>query len=276
MTDILQWVGTVVLLLVTLSGCLDDNKTVSVDSSLEETISVPIPKIDVGVPATNLPPYFIHQEKGIELDIVRDAFQQGGYQVKFHFIRSRKEKFYDPKYSLDCISTVTKKAKRPGFYSDDVISYQDIVIYLADQKFNIDKIEDLANKSIGTFHDAKEHLGLAKVVAKNQFYHEHSGKASQIVLFYRHRVDILIMDRYFFAHFRKRVASLVDITQKLVVKDHLFTERPYKVLCKKEKVRDDFNLGLAKLRAEGRYEEIIKQYVEEPVKRKNPISLGGN
>ncbi|OQY46000.1 MAG: hypothetical protein DRR08_29860 [Candidatus Parabeggiatoa sp. nov. 2] len=261
-----RWFGIGLILsgvLITLSGCHDRSEnTASTPSVPTPTEEKPAPVVRIGASATHLPPYFIHQENGIEVDIIREAFQKTGYDPQFYFIRERKEKFYAPNSKLDCISTVTKKAKQPGFYSDEVISYHDVVIYLADKGFHINRIEDLADKSIETFSDAKKHLGIADVVKNNPLYHERSGKASQIVLFFRRRVDVLIMDRYFFRHFRKRVAPLVDIKQKVIINDSLFSKRPYRILCKNEKVRNDFNRGLATLRAKGRYAEIVKQYIE--------------
>ena len=217
-------------------------------------------EVQIGAPSKNLPPYFIYwNRKGIEQDILHEAFQKSNYKPIFFYYPKREKKFLEPKYNLDCISTVTEQLGYDGFYSDNVITYRDVAIYLKDSGLNINSKADLAGKRIEAFKDASKYLNIQDIVANSPYYHEHSGKASQILLLYRGKVKILLMDKYFFFHFRSKVGKLIDMNKEIVIR-HLFPERSYKILCKDKKIRVAFNRGLTRLRTEGGYEQIIKHY----------------
>lgn len=243
-----------------LSAC--DSSAPNPSPPVVEAPKVTRPLIRLGLPQANLPPYFIDRgNRGIERDILYAAFARTPYQVDMSYLRKR-EAVYEQQDHLDCISTVRPSDGLSGFYSDAVIAYQDVLFHLASADFEIKTISDLADKSIEAFHGARDYLGLESVLSDNGQYHEHSSKASQIVLLYRRQIQVLIMDYYFFLYFRQKVTDLVDTSQPLV-EDRFFKARPYSIVCKDEQVRDAFNQGLQALKADGTWDEIIVAYQKE-------------
>lgn len=256
-----------------LSGCLDNgsystsvlhsNGNHHIGMLIQENPSITTETLEVqiGTPSQHLPPYFIDWNKrGIELDILREAFQKSYYQTIFSARHDREEKFFTASSGLDCISTVTEELGYDGFYSDDVVVYQDVAIYLKDSGLTLETKAELADKRIEAFTNARELLDIQDIVADNLSYHEHSGEASQVLLLYRDKIDVLLMDKYLFFYFRNKVQKLIDMEREVVMRP-LFPKRAYKILCKQEKMRDDFNQGLAALHAEGRYQQIIEHYL---------------
>ena len=235
----------------------------------------PLPKVHIATPFVELPPYYIYtKDSGIEQDILEDAFQLAGYQPVFSRIRKREKVVSNPDYHYNCASTVNEKEKSlkgvAGFFSDEIISYQDAVITLKtrtdevtkqDNTVHINELTDLEGKTIEAFKSAKKVLGLEDILKGNHLYHEHSGKASQIVLLYRGRIDALIMDERIFKHFRKKVKNLVDINQAVRI-TYLFDMVPYHLFCTEKKYVNAFNQGLEKLRNSGRYRKIFEKYLD--------------
>jgi len=233
------------------------------------------PVVRVAAPATDMPPYFIAEARdlphaGLEHDMIAEAFDQAGYRVEFIYLRSRLKKFNKPVYQIDCVTTVAEDSGLKGAYSVPLVAYQDIAIYRNDSGLNIRNLDDLKGKSIETFSNARIHLGLEEVVKDNPYYHEHSSKASQVLLLYRQHDPkkdeslrkpprILLMDKNLFAYHRRKMAEMVDIYQPITI-NYLFPEKPYKLLCHQPEIRDAFDKGLAQLRDSKRYEALQDHY----------------
>ena len=200
--------------------------------------------------------------------MLRESFQISGYRPELIPLKGRERKLAENEHGLDCVSTVNEQSSVlkgvGGFFSDVVVAYQDVVITLKshqeEEGFRIDRIEDLRGRVIESFRGAQSHLGITDIVGDNPLYHEHSGKASQIVLLYRERIDALIMDERIFYYFLRKVRSLVDTDQPVNI-HHVFTAVPYKVFCLTQPHRDAVSRGLADLHSNGRYQEIIDGYL---------------
>lgn len=218
------------------------------------------PLVRIGASSTNMPPYFITTEKtGIERDIIEAAFAKKGYRVSFEFVNDRKKMFQEGKF--DCITTVIENPKYPFFYTKGIVPYQDQVIYLENPKFTINSLNDLKDRKVEAFKDAKKILGLQHLKL-DENYREHSSKASQVLMLYHKSVDVLIMDIHMFDFYRKKMLhKIVELERKKreeleekkspeVFKHYqvktakLFPEYAYQMACKHEKHRNDFNEGL--------------------------------
>ncbi|MDM8566174.1 hypothetical protein QUF74_11050 [Candidatus Halobeggiatoa sp. HSG11] len=249
------------IILINMLSCSENNEpNQHNNTNVTYKVEKEATEVHIGVPSKNLPPYFIYwNRKGMEHDILHEAFQNSNYKPIFSYIQNREEIFLKNKSNLDCISTVTEKLGYDGFYSHNVITYQDVAIYLKDSGLNINSKIDLADKKIEAFNDANKYLDIKDIVANNPFYYEHSGKASQILLLYRGKVDVLLMDKYLFFYFRNKVKKLIDMDRKVEVRP-IFSKHPYQILCKDKKIRDDFNYGLSVLYTGERHQQIVKKY----------------
>ncbi len=229
------------------------------------SVQVPIiepekPLVRIGASSLNMPPYFITTENtGLEKDIIEAAFLKKGYRVSFEFVNDRKKMFHEGKF--DCITTVVENPKYPAFYTYGIVPYQDQVIYLENPTFTINSLDDLKDRKIEAFKDAKKILELQDLkLDKN--YREHSSKASQVLMLYHRSIDVLIMDIRMFGFYRKKMLhKIVELERKKreeietkkspetfthyqIKTAALFPAQAYQMACKNEKHRNDFNEGL--------------------------------
>lgn len=237
-------------------------------------ISSKIPTVNVGVPDSELPPYFFYagrftpgrgeearQDDGIEQNIIQLAFENAGYQPEFSYLKTRHQDFQKANSTVDCISSVTEGENLSGYYSDPVIDYRDTVIFLTDTNPPITTLDDLIGQPMETFYQAsKYHPELIELSKNPLYYHEHRSKISQVILLYRRKVKALVMDKYSFYFARYRANLVVDTSPKCEMRNWL-NSQPYRMLCRDEQMRNQFNQGLKKLHENQEYETIIQSYM---------------
>ncbi len=221
--------------------------------------------ITVGV--SELPPIVIRSEnRGIELDIMRAAFAGSNYELEFIYypiIRSYKEFAKD---KLDIVINVDTDTIKSGFISQDVISFRNVVVSLKKHDFDIQKIVDLKDRSIVTFFNAKSVLGdeFSAVVEKNSRYTEHSNQKSSLSMLFLGRTETLIIDEKIFYYWLKVLKADQGHNQAAYNAAYtiapLFAEVNLPLAFKSDEVREVFDKGLARLRANGEYQKILESY----------------
>jgi len=216
-------------------------------------------KVAIGL---SLPPYVIKENNtGMELDIVRKSLKVMGYEIKTRYVVLKNVPLIYRTNKVDCAMTVNENLDVNGFFSDEVIIYQNYAITLAESPLIIKSISDLKNKKIIAFQNANKYLGdeFANVVEKNDDYFEAKNQLNQVKLLQKKRYDIAISDINIFKYFKKQIPKLV-----FDVKFHaIFPPNPYKVVFHEKKIRDKFNEGLKYLRKTGEYEYIINSYIKD-------------
>ena len=208
-----------------------------------------------------LAPYNIPEKnRGIELDIVREALAMKGYRVKTKYVPFARRILEIEQGEVDGVLTVNENSDLDVHLSDEHIVCENVAVSLKKKGFNIEKVGDLKDKSILTFQNAKKYLGKEFVAAAESSpdYREISKQELQINLLYGDRVDMIVLDKRIFYYHRKN-NKMVDTTQPIDIW-YIFEEVPFRVGFVDKKVRDDFNDGLKRLRESGRYEEIIEKY----------------
>ena len=216
-----------------------------------------------------LPPYVIQESSsGIEIDILREAFAVKGHTVKFEYLPNVRTLLFFEAGKLDGTINVKKGTMLTGYYSDDVITFQNVAVSLKENNLSIEKILDLADNRfrVLAFQNASKVLGdeFSKVAEKNIFYKEIADQSIHSLLLLKGRVDVLVSDRrILFYHLMKARMSnkLNPEEQQLKLRMHdIFPPTKYQFVFKSEKIRDDFNEGLKVIRENGAYEAIIKRY----------------
>ena len=209
-----------------------------------------------------LPPYNIPEtDSGIEMDIVREALKMKGYVVKakyLPFARVRRELM---NCEVDGALTINPNSGIQAFYSDEHLICQNVVVTLKQNAFHIHEIADLKDKSVLAFQNATLYLGkdFSAMADQNAKYWEIAKQEIQINRLYTNRVDVIVLDKNIFYHHQKH-NDRVDTSQAIDIW-HIFPPTPFSVAFVNEKVRDDFNEGLKQLRESGRYDEIVKKYI---------------
>ncbi|WP_152619789.1 substrate-binding periplasmic protein [Paramagnetospirillum magnetotacticum] len=226
-------------------------------------------EVTVGV-GLSLSPYVIPEQlRGMEYDIAKGALALEGHEMKPVFLPlGRVAKALDGG-QMDAAMT-----QRPGtlaglVYSEVYITYRNYAITLASRALSIERLEDLAGKSVLAFQRATAYLGpeFKAVADANPSYREESNQVIQPLLLYKGRVDVVVADRNIFDWFANQpeVRDKVDTGQK-VVYHPLFPPTDYRMAFRDPTLRDAFNHGLARLKAEGEYDRIVARYSKAAVK----------
>ncbi len=214
----------------------------------------------------SIPPYVIlEDDSGLELDIIKEAFRISGHDVvPLYMPLDRSFKLYESN-QLDGVINV-KKGMVKGYFSSDVITFQNCAVTLKKNKFTIDSLADLKGKRIAAFQNARKLLGLpfAEVVGELAYYREVARQRLQINMLFLDRVDAVILDRNIFDYFRRKVYESIDFPHEIIAKKvayHcIFKPAKYKLAFHDEVLRDDFDKGLKVIRDNGTYEYIQKSY----------------
>lgn len=212
-----------------------------------------------------LPPYIIETEdRGGELDIVRQALALAGHQletvyVPFGRIRMMLENGHgDLGFPL-----------QPGgdqdslWYSAEHMAYTNAVFGLYERNLQVRGISDLAFYSVLAFQKASQYLGpeFQAMTESNHAYAEIMRQQSQIEMLLAGRVDLVVLDENIFRYYLRMIeAGDIANTKRRVQVWHLFEPTPYRVGFRSESLQKTFDQGLAELRASGRYDAILNQW----------------
>ncbi len=222
-------------------------------------------KVAVGL---SIPPYVIKEEsRGIEFDILKEVLASRGYEMEPVYVPLGRTLHLIKYGQVDGIMS-TGQEGLPGCYTDPHITYWNFAITLKSQNLKIKSVEDLQDKRVISFQNAKNYLGdtFKEMALSNKKYVEIADQSIQNKLLFLGRTDVVVADRFIFEWFRQApdVKRLVD-TEQEVVHHRLFEPSNFSAVFKSQEVCEEFNIGLKEMRTSGRYNEIIASYnVSDP------------
>lgn len=220
-----------------------------------------------------LPPYVIESEgRGLEIDVIRESLARAGHEVTFVYLPNLRLPIEYAQGNVDCVVAnadydLVKDSGRKGFSSNNTIAYQNAAISVESCSCNIRSIADLSRYRVLGFNNATKYLGARYVdaVSRNQQYSELADQALQVRMLLTGRVDVVVSDvrifKWWFKQLKKHALPVnIDVEQRLVYHE-VFPPAYRNVTFVKKADRDDFNRGLEELRATGRLDAIIEEYV---------------
>lgn len=214
-----------------------------------------------------LPPFvFPDSNSGISVDIITSALSPLGYKIEpRYYPYTRRAKDYSKgkiNVMADINLSTTNGNHLKGYLSKESYIYENVAVALSKNKVHLNTIFDLKNYSLLAWPSAAIHLGenYAKMVKANPRYNEIHDQSLQVKFLYLNKVNVIQMDRSSFEYFRKNIKD-IDTTQK-IDRFALFGKSPNGFLFKSEKIRDEFNLQLQKLKDSGEYKKIFDKYLE--------------
>jgi polar amino acid transport system substrate-binding protein len=233
---------------------------------LAATGASPCPAADVVVAmGQSLPPYIMPDEwRGIEFDIIRRALELEGHTLTGRWVPFARVSRDLETGKVDAAAPLVETSDIKAFYSRrSHISYRNCAITLASRNLSIDRPEDLADKSVLAFQNARTIMGpkFEAAIADNPRYREEANQVLQPTLLFLGRVDAVVADRQIFAWFAGRpdVKAKVDTTQ--MVRFHCpFPPTEQHVAFRDQAIRDAFDRGLQRLRDSGEYARITASY----------------
>ena len=225
--------------------------------------SVSAATITIGAPF-NRPPYILEDtNSGLELDIIRAAFDVEGLEVDFKYYSRKRQQLFFAREKVDAAMTVNELSGLDGAWSDEYIQYQNVAISLAAKKLNLTSLADLGNYSVASFENAGTTLGPDFMRAvENTIYREVSPQVGLNKMLYLNRIDIVVADRYVFRQLNRQIIENIDWQQALA--EHaIIPVSGYKLVFHNSVARDRFNQGLAVIRRNGTYQALVDKYLKK-------------
>ncbi|MAD45426.1 MAG: hypothetical protein CMI02_07525 [Oceanospirillaceae bacterium] len=212
-----------------------------------------------------LPPYVLADEnRGAELDVVREALAVKGHTLKPVYVPFRKVVPLVVDGEVDASMTLNEDSGAASlFYSGVHMVYQNVAVSLTDRNIDVSSVEDLGKYWVLGFQDASKYLGdeYARMAEENPRYGETSRQKSQVSMLFKERVDVVVSDKNIFNWYRRQQKGAN--VRRAVTQFALFPPTNYKVAFNKEALRNDFDAGLEQLKTSGRYAEILEYYFRE-------------
>ena len=219
-----------------------------------------------------LPPYVFNQmSAGIEVDIIKEALKVKGHTVSFQFVPylHLQSRLYNRELdgiAQNTIFDIGKEADITVYESDTTIKYHNFAITFLDKNFQMESINDLANKKVLAFQNASRYLGsvYAAMADSNDEYREYPKQSFQVKQLYAGKVDVVISEKRIFNYWKGQAESegsldLKDIKKKLKF-HNIFEASSRNVKFLDRNIRKDFNYGLEFIKATGLYQSIINKY----------------
>jgi polar amino acid transport system substrate-binding protein len=252
--------NALMLMIVVFSGfslsAVADDKVIKVGFSYSKApfvfASPPFTKVDYTTDAG---------ERGIEIDIMREALAFSHRELQPEYMTYNRLSAQLRSKKITAVATVRPEVK-DAFYSDTFVYFKNAVITHPDFPRDLISIEDMASVSSVAWQGARLDLGkkFSQAVNLSQQYEEIADQKKQVALFLAHRVDAIVIDENIFLYWAKIIANKKRSDFKF---HELFPDRTnFVVGFTDEKLRDDFNLGLRTLKANGTYDKIYRSYLE--------------
>jgi len=202
--------------------------------------------------------------KGLEIDIIRAALQAGGgHSLRISFVPQARVPLALQAGQCDGAATITPDSGVAAAYSDVYIHYQDFLIAPKGLFAQPPVLADLAGLRIVAFQRATQYLGpaFAAMARANPRYKEQADQLSQLRMLFGGQTDVIIAERHIYEHQLQRLRASSFREQPFEVEMFaLFDKIPYRVGFRDPALRDDFNKGLALLRAQGLLARIEAAY----------------
>lgn len=220
------------------------------------------------------PPYVFGDEgRGLEIDLVRAALAAKGHTLKV-VSRSNSRMLADLlQGNVDGAATVSPTADG-AFFSDTFVVFENYAITFKSPKRVINKIADLKSFSIAAWQGAHHDLGpefkkLFNPDVREPYilrYHEIESQLSQNLMFWKGRIQVIIVDRTIFSWFRNELSKSADTSQEVEFHNIFPMGTSHRIAFHDAKIRDEFNEGLTQIRKSGRYKKFYEAYIGGPEK----------
>lgn len=217
--------------------------------------------------SSSIPPYVItDQHRGIVVEILREVMQMSGHQIEFVYAPNRRVEHMIEERQVDGVYNLAQGALASVYYTDAIIDYHNVAITRQEFSGDITSLSDLTGLRVVVFQNAAKFLGteFEQLMRSSQAFPEVSNQRSQVLMLFRGRADVIIMEQRIFEYFFRQLSSGGEIGGGYRIHP-LFEPAPRYAAFLDESLRNEFNVGLKKLRDSGRLQAIIERYLGSPV-----------
>ncbi len=207
-------------------------------------------------------------DSGIEIDLIRAALKPYGYTIKPIIVPKVRLALTLKTNEADIAATIQGVDGDGLFFSDPYIQFHNHAVSKKKRDIKINTLSDVDKYSFIIWQGGWKNLGAEfeatyKPDANGKFranYTEAHSQLNQARMFWADRAELVIMDKKIFEHFRKLLHNEYDTDEDIVFHDFSKTQTNYSAAFRNQELRNQFNEGLKKIRANGSYQSIIDSY----------------
>ena len=207
-------------------------------------------------------------DSGIEIDVIRAALKPFGYTIKPIIVPKARLSLVLKSGDADISATIQGTDGDGLFFSDSYINFHNFVISKKKKTVEINGLSDIDKYSFIIWQGGWKNLGAQfeatykpDATGKSRAnYHEAHSQLNQSKMFWADRTDLIIVDRKIFEHFRTQLRKEFKTDEEVVYHDILKAQTSYSTGFHNKELRDQFNEGLKKIRADGTYQAILDSY----------------
>lgn len=224
--------------------------------------------LKVGV-SFSMPPYIIEQgPRGIELDLIREAFAGTTYEIAFEYLPMERTFRQFESRKLDAIINVTPGMMDSALLSAPVLTFHNRVFTLNDTHINT--LDDLRPLRVVAFQRATAFLGgdFAAMANNNPRYKETAKQQAQVNQLQLGRVDAIVLEELIFQYFWAQAQNDVRLKEAFrtakIRRADLFPPITCHFAFHSADTRKLFDRQLEAMRKDGRYQKIFAAYGVTP------------
>lgn len=220
---------------------------------------------------TDRPPYCFkvnEVDSGIEIDLIRAALKPYGHTVKPINVPKVRLALTLKANDADIAATIQGVDGDGLFFSDEYIQFHNHAVSKKKRDIKINTVTDIDKYTFIIWQGGWKNLGTEfeasyKPDAMGRFranYTEAHSQINQARMFWADRAELVIMDKKIFEHFKKLLSSEYNTEEEIVFHDFSKKQTNYSVAFRSQELRNQFNEGLKKIRANGSYQDILDSY----------------
>lgn len=207
-------------------------------------------------------------DSGIEIDIIRAALKQFGHTIQPIIVPKARLAIILKDRKADMSATIQGVDGDGLFFSDAYISFHNYAISKKIRGVELKQLSDVDKYSFIIWQGGWKNLGprfefsyKPDNTGKFPFnYHEVHSQLNQSKMFWADRADLIIVDKAIFEHLRTQLRNEFNTAEPVVFHDILKSHTSYPAAFHDKELRDQFNLALKKMQADGSYQAILDAY----------------
>ena len=216
-----------------------------------------------------IPPYVIEGDnRGIELDLLKEAFAGSGYDPSFEYLPLERTFRLFESGKLDAIINVRRGMVDTLFLTRPVITFHNRIFTL--RTTHISTLDDLHSKRVTAFQRARIILGgeFAAMANQNPHYEEVAKQQGQVHQLMRGRVDAVVLEERVFYYYLDQLIATAQAGEHYernqVRQADLFPPTVYHFAFRTADARNLFDKRLEAMHQDGRYHQIFAAYGATP------------
>jgi polar amino acid transport system substrate-binding protein len=208
---------------------------------------------------------FPESDSGIELEVIGEALAFKGHSLRPRYYPLARVPLEFKMAHVDAAMTDLGFGAQGGYFGDPAVLYDNVFISLSQRALKISKPEDLKGLVVVSFPGGlKRYPEWLTAADQANHYFEQNNQQLQVAGLNKGRFDVVLSDKNIYHYFELQLNRNKLFKAKPVDMHTFTTANPddYRPVFRSEKIRDDFNAGLAHLKASGRYQAIYNNYLK--------------